>query len=87
MSKKLIPEHLIVLYGFVATASKMPAMIAYKYFYNYEMLREATHSKNYLLKEVTGNFAGLGVLAFARTVKGIPLSIGTPPNSPLMSKT
>ena len=47
------------------------------------------YSKNYLIREVVGNFFGwvFGVFAVARTVKGIPLSIGTPPNSPLISKT
>ena len=51
---------------------------------------ELTYSKNYLIREVVevvGDLVGLGVPTAAGTVKGIPLSIGTPSNSPLISKT
>lgn len=80
---------------FFCSAGILPAMIDYKYLCNYQILQEQLNlrigkvclEKDYLLKELIGDFAGLGVLAVALTVKGIPLSIGVPLNSALISKT
>ena len=73
--KKLIQEH----YFFIAGILLEKLLNA----------PESTHSKSYLVREVMGDFFGwdFGLFAVARIVKGIPLSIGTPPNSPLISNT
>lgn len=74
-TKKLIQEHYFYRGNTTQKLSNAP---------------ESTYSKNYLIREVVevvGDFLGLEVPTAAGTVKGIPLSIFTPANSPLISNT